>query len=315
MQPFRHTPYASARSPFSIGLEPLDPADWIDVDGDLARFLAEKRRLFADPAACVFLAHPDTAAAQQETLDLLADYLPARYPALYRRGAGDIEVRCTGERIRLGATDDEPPLQRAARLVQDDLVIMRSGPAGYELVAGAVCFPSSWRLEDKFGLPLDRIHRPVPGYGGKMARRMDLIFDRLPRNRIVWRTNWSIYDSDRLPAFRDGNALFSGGGEVDFDAAFLRVERQTLRRLPQSGDLLFTIRIHIDPLARLRDHPDRDRLARGLLAQIEALDPDQLAYKSLTRQRARLMAYLGEIAGPQDAAEAPPPAAASTGRR
>jgi dimethylamine monooxygenase subunit A len=36
---------------------------------------------------------------------------------------------------------------------------------------------------------------------------------------------------------------------------FLRVERQTIRRLPNSGAVLFTIRIRLSPLAQLLAEP------------------------------------------------------------
>jgi len=294
MQPFKHTPYAGTKAPFTIGLEPLEPDRWIEPDGNLPRYLREKAALFSARHDDVFRAHPDTLAAQQEALDLLVAHLPDRHPDTYRLQGEAIEISPTGERVPLRCADRQP-LETAARLVQDDLVIMRRGPDGHELVAAAVCFPSSWRLADKFGLPLDRIHRPVPGYDGKMAKRMDLIFDRLPRERIVWRSNWSIYDSDRLPAFRSGTEFSHMRDEVDFDGAFLRVERQTLRRLPNSGDLLFTIMIYLDPLKRLRDHPDRKTLAEGLHRQLMALNAEQVAYKALSRRRIQLADYLQAI--------------------
>ena len=47
----------------------------------------------------------------------------------------------------------------------------------------------------------------------------------------------------------------SGFGDVDLNAAaFIRVERQTLRKLPQSGDILFTIQIYLDPLGMIACH-------------------------------------------------------------
>ena len=78
---------------------------------------------------------------------------------------------------------------------------------------------------------------------------------------------------------------------------FVRVERQTLRRLPQSGDILFTIRVHHDPLSALTKHPDGTRLASGLRDQLLALDVDQLAYKGLNRQRDSIAAKLADLAG------------------
>lgn len=292
--PFRHTPYSGRKTPFSIGLEPLDPSNWLEPDSDIGRYLDEKRHLFASRYDDVFQARPDTEAAQSEVLDLLVGYLPARHPDIYAIEAGGMRIAGPD---RLEALDDpaRPPLERAARLVQDDLVLMRKGPEGYELAAAAVCFPSSWTLAEKFDRPLDAIHGPVPGYAGKMARRLNLIFERLPADQIVWRTNWSVYDSDRLPAFRSGSEFAQFSKDTDFDRAFLRVERQTLRRLPISGDLLFTIMIYVDPLNRLRDHPDRRLLAEGLRRQLLALDADQLGYKSLTCRRDQLAGYLAAI--------------------
>ena len=78
--------------------------------------------------------------------------------------------------------------------------------------------------------------------------------------------------------------------------AFIRVERQTLRKLPLSGDILFTIRIHLDPLAVLARHPDRAALAAAFAAQVAALDIQQLDYKGLTADRDRLVEALQGIA-------------------
>ena len=74
------------------------------------------------------------------------------------------------------------------------------------------------------------------------------------------------------------------------------VERQTLRKLPVSRDILFTIRIHLDPLKVLAGHPDRATLAASFAAQLEALDEPQLDYKGLTSDRDRLVAFLADMA-------------------
>ena len=74
--------------------------------------------------------------------------------------------------------------------------------------------------------------------------------------------------------------------------SFVRVDRQTLRKLPASGDILFTIRIYLDPLAVLIRHPDRARIAAGFATQLGELDDAQLDYKGLIADRDRLVAYL-----------------------
>jgi len=174
MKAFKYKPYTGQKAPFTIGLEPLDPENWLEPDDKLPRYLKEKAALLSDRHDDVFRARADTLDAQQEALDLLAVYLPDRYPDLYRADGDKLDILLAGTSVCLRKPDRQP-LETAARLIQDDLVIMRAGPNGYELVAAAVCFPSSWMLAEKFGLALEAIHRPVPGYDGKMARRMNLI--------------------------------------------------------------------------------------------------------------------------------------------
>ena len=66
--------------------------------------------------------------------------------------------------------------------------------------------------------------------------------------------------------------------------------------MPVSRDILFTIRIHLDPLKVLARHPDRATLAASFAAQLEALDKAQLDYKGLTADRDRLVALLASMA-------------------
>ena len=175
-------------------------------------------------------------------------------------------------------------------------MIMRKGLGGYRLVAGALCFPSSWSLREKFGQAMPAIHDNVPDFNdGRMGAIVARIFDNISPASPVWRLNWSIYGDDELhhPFAKSLEAQVEDGTH----ALFVRVERQTLRRLPQSGDVLFTIRIHVDPFAAFARHPDGPRLAAGLRAQLLALDDAQLAYKGLTHERDRIAAALQELAG------------------
>ena len=127
-----HTPYDGSSRLFAIGLKPLDMSGWIDADARLAADLAQKERLAAARWDEVFAAEPGTAAAQAEVLALLVEHLPARFPQLYRREGGTMHV--AGRAVPLGAM---PALWTAARLVQEDLVLMRRGAAGWRLAAAA----------------------------------------------------------------------------------------------------------------------------------------------------------------------------------
>jgi hypothetical protein len=293
------TPYDGSSKLFQIGVKPLDPAEWIDADGHLAAFLDEKQRVAAAHPAEVFAAEPETEAAQAEVLALLAAHLPQRFPELYRREANAIGILPAGRRVALDAPG-VPPLQIAASLVQEDLVILRKGEDGWRLAAASLCFPSSWALREKFGRPMHEIHAPVPGFGAgtRNAMLIERMFDHLRPEMPVIRWNWSLYGDDTL--FHPGSAdpkvrRFGAGARAE--NVFLRVERQTLRRLPQSGDILFAIRIHVDPLAALERQPQAGRIAAALIEQLLALTPAEIDYKGLTLERDRLVARLAEMAG------------------
>ena len=292
-----HAPYADGHKPFSIGLAPLDLADWIEPDERLLPDLAEKDRLFAGRRDIVFAAEPDTRDAQREVLDLLLAHLTTHFPETCRIEP-DGTVAIAGDRRVDPAADADAPLLTAARLVQEDLVLMRRGPDGWRLAAAALCFPSAWSLTEKFGASLDGLHGNVPGYAGAMGTRMARIFDSLRLEHPVWRLNWSIYPDDRLhhPESKEQPRAWFGGADDFAAAAFVRVERQTLRRLPVSGDILFTIRIHVDPMLDFRRHPDGARMASGLRDRLLSLDPAQLAYKGLAAHRDRLAEALARIA-------------------
>ena len=288
----RHTPYDGSSKLFEIGLKPLELADWIDVDERLQEYLDEKDRLIAAARDEVFAAQAGTEDAQREVLELLVAHLPARFPEIYRREGDAMLV--AGRRVDLTET---PALLAASRLVEDDLVLMRRGESGWRLAAGCVCFPSSWQVKEKFGKPVDQIHGPVPGFGpgSRPAELIARMFDNLMPDRIVIRWNWSLYGDGALAHPNVPPSPRYGVGEMA-DPVFLRSERQTMRRLPQSGDILFAIKVSVDPLDSLDRHPNGRAIAQSLIAQLEVLSDEQLDYKGMTGERERVVRRLKHVA-------------------
>ncbi|MFN3547722.1 MAG: heme-dependent oxidative N-demethylase family protein [Mesorhizobium sp.] len=298
-----HTPYDGSSTPFTIGLRQLDPATWLEVDRHYEAHLAQKRELLARDRDIVFRAEPATLAAQEEVFALVRDHLIGGFPSVF---PGTRQWEAALAALDRVGSEDHPPLLAASLLVQEDLVLMRRGADGWRLAAASLCFPASWSLDEKFGRPLDEIHEPVPGFGAgsRPAELIARMFDYLRPERPVTRMNWSIQTDTELhkpmssPQRNERAALrLARFGDAPVDAAFIRVERQTLRKLPESGDVLFTIRIFVDPMAALARHPDRAPIARSFATQLAAMDADQLAYKGLSADRDRLVAGLEAMAG------------------
>jgi hypothetical protein len=288
----KYTPYAKASS-FVIGLSALDPRQWIEPDGDLAGFLDEKDRLRQTQFDAIFRQVDGSEPGQRECLDLLVGHLVADHPDLYRR-CGDC-LQFVGRSVDLAA--DQPPLLTAGSLIQDDLVILSRRDTGWTVVAGYVAFPSAWSLAEKIGHPMETVHAHVPGFEGgtRNAMMLNRIFDNLQPNLPAVRMNWSIYPEGELywPPERNEAAK-----RRPFDPAgnFIRVERQVLRRLPVTGDIVFSIRIYSDPLAALQNLPDAAAVARALVERLHGFTSEQLAYKGMVSRRAALIGFLDDLA-------------------
>ena len=145
-------------------------------------------------------------------------------------------------------------LGEAAQSIWEDLCLLQPEGDQYRLTGAAVAFPTDWRLDDKMGRPLTAIHAPIDGYAEQLARGVDHFFQTMRAGPIFGRANWFVVASDawRYLPDDDAGARFA---HVNADNAgqtlFVRCERQTLRRLPVSGAVLFTIGIAVAPLDRL----------------------------------------------------------------
>ncbi len=229
-----------------MGLRTIDEAAWLDVDDRRDDELAEKARLLADRHDDVFAALPGTEAAGAETLALVEGWLARHRPEALREGTVTAATPPTGRH----------PLETAARLVQEDLCLMAERETDIALVAAALCFPSHWRLAEKIGGSAAAIHGPVPHYDRELRAKVDRFLERIPEGRIVLRRNWGIHDHETLyvpehPPPRPGIDAHNAG-----DRLWVRSERQTLRRLPRSGAVLFTIRVQFAALSTLASRPD-----------------------------------------------------------
>jgi hypothetical protein len=151
---------------------------------------------------------------------------------------------------------------------------------------------AAWDLDDPLEHPLARAGLWVQ----EDFCLLDRFFEKLAPERPVWRINWSLVDEPTL-------FLPEGHGRKDADASitaenagervWLRVERQTLRRLPGSGAVVFGIRIYRHPLSSLAAAPE----AAGHLARWLGELPEDLArYKSLPVFGNAARAYLEGVA-------------------
>jgi len=292
-KPAPYLPFDGGRFRLMMGLMPLAPAEWIERDAHLAADLAAKRHLLETRHAEVFAALPEAADPAGELLALLVEHLLRHHAAVFTREGAALANAATGERWDL-ARSDLHPLDLAGRLVQEDFCLLLPEGESYRLVGATLCSPARWRLAEKLGRPLGPIHDPVPGYAAKLGRPVDRFFAALAPERPVWRLNWGIADDPAPFQPEAGPAAPGVTAENAGERLWLRVERQTLRRLPATGAVVFTIRTHITRLGAAIAAPAG---AAELAAAIRDMPEETRRYKRIAPVAERLLAWLDTRAG------------------
>jgi dimethylamine monooxygenase subunit A len=285
--PFETGPYR-----MSMSLVALPPAEWMELDARYADEMAERRRLLAERHDDVFGVLPEAEDASREALQRLVTYLTAQFPQWFSLDGDTLINHLTGETWNL-ATPPCHPLELAGRLVQEDLCIIQAdGDAPPRFTAAILCFPSRWRLHEKLGKPLVAVHGPVPHYAERLAAPVDRFMAKVKPGHIASRLNWSVLDD---PAMYQPTGKWREASNTAItpdnagDTLYLRVERQTLTRLPQSDAVLFGIRVHSYPLGVAITTPEA---AARLAEAVRALPEATVHYKSLKAFGPALLAWL-----------------------
>ena len=234
-----------------MGTRSLDVSSWLAPDQFRDSEIALKHRLFAEREDAVFACLPSAEAAAREAADLVSTWITSN----------------TDSRIDWSAHAN--PLATASLHVQEDLALMVFRDGDWHLDALSLCFPSLWRLADKIGKATGAVHAPVRHYESDLSKKVDTFFSRLKPETPVWRRNLTVKPYPFLHLPTPSLPMPPGGISVADDGSplWLRSERQTLRALPASGALLFTIRVQMTPVRHLRERRD---VAQQMLSMFDS---------------------------------------------
>ncbi len=271
-----HTPYRNGEGGIKVGLEPIKESNWLEIDSLFRSEIRLKKQLYKSKLNQVYQEVPESYDAQCELMKVLTEHLSKHYP---------------GHKYQFN--ESLRPLANAALMVQEDLVLMIPRNRKYYLGAASLCAPSNWSLKEKFNLSLMEVHHEVPSYKENIGSKVNKIFTNLPVGRIFQRFNWSIYEDAELfhPAKSKKEIKRSDliNQENAGERLFLRVERQTIRRLPKSSSIVFTIRVHINPLSSIENDLT---LLGDLKLALSHLNEDLKKYKSIDQIEMPLQSWL-----------------------
>lgn len=253
-----HLPFLDGPAVMAPKLRPIEEGAWLFPDTEAEPWLEDKRRLMVEKRDQVFSQAGDWATdAAEEAAGLV----------LSAQSSAPLE------------TDFFTLIERAASTVSDDLCVMVPRDGQFVLGAASLCAPTFWSLKENIGKPLSGLHSLLPQGGTELSSRINRIFVGLQPGPVLERFNWTVQlGGERFTPSSEPmkRALAEMSGSDAASDLFLRVERQTIRKLSETGAVLFTIRICVDSLPTiLADGPMREQFAQAWRSTAE----DVASYK------------------------------------
>lgn len=215
------------------GMRPARMEEWLHMDDAFTAQMNRRETLLAERRGDVLALSPEAEDPARELLDLVIERVSPG-------STGPQIARHDGVRVQI---DRDNPLDTLCHLVQEDFCILQKHSDEHVLTGAILCFPASWRLSEKIMHPLVHIHEPVGVYDDNVARRVQRLFDGIQVDRPLWRFNALWYDDPEL--YQPRSASEPREARECGAAPYLRSERQTLLRLPQTDAVVFSIHTYV----------------------------------------------------------------------
>lgn len=162
----------------AMGLKRLDDCNWLTIDKLYLPEHSLRQQLLGKSRENVIHCLPPSKIACQEVLDMTVSFLSTRFPqhfTITRTVNGSyIHNGLVGETYPIGA-QCQNPLEVAALLSMEDFNILMKNPdtGEYHLQASATLFPAGWKLQERIGGSMARLHAPVPQWSEKLGSHVN----------------------------------------------------------------------------------------------------------------------------------------------
>ena len=237
----------------------MEPDWWLEVDNLYASRVKERQELFRQYGSKVLDFLPGSELVCKELMEMCLQFYCARYPTCFSLSS---DKNTFHNKLLQTDTDIKSihPLHVLLNNVPEDFgIVLRNEKDGmYYFRAGLICSSLGWNVGTKIGMQLQEIHKPIPDYKEKMSFSMDRYFSKMPTNAPIQRGSWGL---------EVGTPLFMPPGDpheklrdiqkadLTIEECNLRVDWQTLRRLPLSGGVVFNFTALFTPVREFRDEP------------------------------------------------------------
>lgn len=195
------------------------------------------------------------------------------------------------------------PFDYMGRQVQGDFVLLDQRDETLYADAGIVTCQADWSLAFNVGMSWREWHGPVPKATelGVMDRALKYLLN-LQLANPVRRLNWTMTVNPRLDTSPENYPHWGGDrNKVNADnvseLVHLRVELQSLFRLPRSNGIVFSIRCYLMSLKDIATYP---RWAKRLHRVQKTMHPDLIEYKGMTKFHPLLVEWLSQFDDGED---------------
>ncbi len=263
-----------------MGLRSLDRAQWLEAGQDLLEQIPERAHLASQQKSVVYQELPGHFDAIDELNYRIVGNLSEFHSQNYRFTKDAITHIPSNVTSNIKS---QPPLLAVATIIGEDLVVLHRENGEWVIVAGAVLFPSRWKLSEKIGKGMDAVHTPVPGFATALAPYMTATFDKITAERPAWRKNWSLHST------KDLHQPISIHADAEPEDYWWRTERQTLTRSIDDDYMFFTIRNRVEPLRWIKEEPEA---SLAFAETLSTLRPETIEYKGLQADHQKIIDYL-----------------------
>jgi len=206
----------------------------------------------------------------------------------------------TGHTLDLDDDSTEPLLQ-VSYLIEEDFMLLEEAQGTLRITAASNAYSSSGRLVASVGHDMAWAHEAVPQLthklGGKISRVLGSINAATPCERFNWQITpmATVFFPHDDPHAANAAAMREVATELCRDPPrageilWIRVERQTLRRLPNSNAVAFSLHTYSDPLSCVQSDPES---VRAILALLNMYSEERWKYSEMDIVREPLMIWL-----------------------
>jgi hypothetical protein len=297
-------PYRWAGADFQLGLRRIRPESWILIGAGHAGMMRQKCARLDDNPSFYYRTLPDSLPAQRELRERVTAHLVVDHPQSFERRGSVVRSLVTGQTLDL-ADDTTEPLLQLSYLIEEDFMLLDEFAGAPRITAAANAYSSSGRLVASVGHDVAWAHEPVPRLTSKLGGRINKVLGSIHAAFPCERFNWQVtplatvffpHDDPHAANAAAMHAIVETlrrdphrAGEL----LWMRVERQTLCRLPDSNAVAFSLHTYSDPLSCLQSDVES---ARAILALLNNYSEERWKYSEMDIVREPLMIWLAEAA-------------------